>query len=81
MASSQASSAAESSSSSLLESLQQDVVLVTSPDSSHRYRFLGVTSMKSILLTHLEGVLSTFTVISDETQKYLQYAFVEAITE
>ena len=26
--------------------------------------------MKSILLTHLEGVLSTFTVISDETQKY-----------
>ena len=52
----EASMPAESSSSSSLESLQQDVALVTSPSgSSHRYRFLGVTSMKSILLTHLEG--------------------------
>ena len=68
---------AKSSSSSSLESLQQDVALVTSPSGSlYRYRFfrryiheidIVNTFGRPPLIPH---VLSTFTVISDETRKY-----------
>ena len=79
----QRKSTAESSLSASLELLQQDVVcLMSSSDSSRRHHFLDIKSIKLISRTLVDTVdtfrrppltphvLSVFTVISDEKQKY-----------